>query len=153
MKKSTLFNNWGTFSKGTDWKSIQISFANHLEYSLSKDQYTATDRDLYLSLALSARDRLIERWIRTQQLYYNHDVKRVYYLSAEYLMGRLLVNNLINLGIYKDTKRAMEELNIDLDDLCESEPDMGLGNGGLGRLASCFLDSMATLKYRHTDME
>lgn len=146
MKKNTLFNNWGTFSKGTDWKSIQISFANHLEYSLSKDQYTATDRDLYLSLALSARDRLIERWIRTQQLYYNHDVKRVYYLSAEYLMGRLLVNNLINLGIYKDTKRAMEELNIDLDDLCENEPDMGLGNGGLGRLASCFLDSMATLE-------
>ncbi|MDQ1329874.1 MAG: glycogen phosphorylase, partial [Thermodesulfobacteriota bacterium] len=146
MKKSTLFNNWGTFSKGTDWKSIQISFANHLEYSLSKDQYTATDRDLYLSLALSARDRLIERWIRTQQLYYNNDVKRVYYLSAEYLMGRLLVNNLINLGIYKDTKRAMEELNIDLDDLCENEPDMGLGNGGLGRLASCFLDSMATLE-------
>ena len=146
MKKSTLFNNWGTFSKGTDWKSIQISFANHLEYSLSKDQYTATDRDLYLSLALSARDRLIERWIRTQQLYYNHDVKRVYYLSAEYLMGRLLVNNLINLGLYKDTKRAMEELSIDLDDLCENEPDMGLGNGGLGRLASCFLDSMATLE-------
>ena len=146
MKKSTLFNNWGTFSKGTDWKSIQISFANHLEYSLSKDQYTATDRDLYLSLALSVRDRLIERWIRTQQLYYNHDVKRVYYLSAEYLMGRLLVNNLINLGLYKDTKRAMEELNIDLDDLCENEPDMGLGNGGLGRLASCFLDSMATLE-------
>lgn len=146
MKKSTLFNNWGTFSKGTDWKSIQISFANHLEYSLSKDQYTATDRDLYLSLALSARDRLIERWIKTQQLYYNHDVKRVYYLSAEYLMGRLLVNNLINLGIYKETKRAMEELNIDLDDLCENEPDMGLGNGGLGRLASCFLDSMATLE-------
>ncbi|MBU2622693.1 MAG: glycogen/starch/alpha-glucan family phosphorylase, partial [Proteobacteria bacterium] len=146
MKKNTLFNNWGTFSKGTDWKSIQISFANHLEYSLSKDQYTATDRDLYLSLALSTRDRLIERWIRTQQLYYNHDVKRVYYLSAEYLMGRLLVNNLINLGIYKETKRAMEELNIDLDDLCENEPDMGLGNGGLGRLASCFLDSMATLE-------
>ncbi|MDP3285112.1 MAG: glycogen/starch/alpha-glucan family phosphorylase, partial [Desulfobacterales bacterium] len=146
MKKSTLFNNWGTFSKGTDWKSIQISFANHLEYSLSKDQYTATDRDLYLSLALSARDRLIERWIRTQQLYYNHDVKRVYYLSAEYLMGRLLINNLINLGLYKDTKRAMEELSIDLDDLCENEPDMGLGNGGLGRLASCFLDSMATLE-------
>lgn len=146
MKKSNLFRDWGTFNKGTDWRSIQISFANHLEYSLSKDQYTATDRDLYLSLALATRDRLIERWIRTQQLYYNHDVKRVYYLSAEYLMGRLLTNNLINLGIYHETKNAMEELNIDLDDLCENEPDMGLGNGGLGRLASCFLDSMATLE-------
>jgi starch phosphorylase len=146
MKKSNLFRDWGTFNKGTDWRSIQISFANHLEYSLSKDQYTATDRDMYLSIALAARDRLIERWIRTQQLYYNHDVKRVYYLSAEYLMGRLLINNLINLGIYHDTKRAMEELNIELDDLAENEPDMGLGNGGLGRLASCFLDSMATLE-------
>ncbi|MBU1055887.1 MAG: glycogen/starch/alpha-glucan phosphorylase [Proteobacteria bacterium] len=146
MKKSTLFHKWGTFNKGTDWKSIQISFANHLEYSLSKDQYTATDRDLYLSLALSARDRLIERWIRTQQLYYNHDVKRVYYLSAEYLMGRLLVNNLINLEIYKESKKAMDELNIEMEELVENEPDMGLGNGGLGRLASCFLDSMATLE-------
>jgi starch phosphorylase len=146
MKKSNLFRDWGTFNKGTDLRSIQMSFANHLEYSLSKDQYTATERDLYLSLALAARDRLIERWIRTQQLYYNHDVKRVYYLSAEYLMGRLLINNLINLGIYHETKRAMEELNIELDDLAENEPDMGLGNGGLGRLASCFLDSMATLE-------
>lgn len=146
MKKSTLFHKWGTFNKGTDWKSIQISFANHLEYSLSKDQYTATDRDLYLSLALSARDRLIERWIRTQQLYYNHDVKRVYYLSAEYLMGRLLVNNLINLGIYNESKKAMDGLNIEMEELVENEPDMGLGNGGLGRLASCFLDSMATLE-------
>ncbi|MBU4036517.1 MAG: glycogen phosphorylase, partial [Proteobacteria bacterium] len=117
MKKSTLFHKWGTFNKGTDWKSIQISFANHLEYSLSKDQYTATDRDLYLSLALSARDRLIERWIRTQQLYYNHDVKRVYYLSAEYLMGRLLVNNLINLGIYNESKKAMDGLNIEMEEL------------------------------------
>jgi starch phosphorylase len=146
MKKSNLFRDWGTFNKGTDWRSIQVSFANHLEYSLSKDQYTATERDLYLSLALATRDRLIERWIRTQQLYYNHDVKRVYYLSAEYLMGRLLINNLINLGIYHETKKAMEEVNIDLDDVAESEPDMGLGNGGLGRLASCFLDSMATLE-------
>ncbi len=146
MKKSNLFRDWGTFNKGTDWKSLQISFANHLEYSLSKDQYTATERDLYLSLALATRDRLIERWIRTQQLYYNHDVKRVYYLSAEYLMGRLLINNLINVGIYHETKRAMDELNIELEDLAENEPDMGLGNGGLGRLASCFLDSMATLE-------
>ena len=76
MKKSNLFRDWGTFNKGTDWRSIQVSFANHLEYSLSKDQYTATERDLYLSLSLATRDRLVERWIRTQQLYYNHDVKK-----------------------------------------------------------------------------
>ncbi|MCU0539600.1 MAG: glycogen/starch/alpha-glucan phosphorylase [Desulfobacterales bacterium] len=146
MKKSKLFQSWGTFRKGMDAQSLQLSFANHLEYSLSKDQYTATTRDLYLALALSARDRLIERWIKTQQKYYKQDVKRVYYLSAEYLMGRVLTSNLINLGMYEQTRRAMEELHIDLDELRGEEPDMGLGNGGLGRLAACFLDSLATLE-------
>jgi starch phosphorylase len=129
-----------------DPERIQVSFANHLEYSLSKDKYTATDRDLYHSLALSARDRLVERWIRTQQMYYNKDVKRVYYLSAEYLLGRALINNLINLGMFEPTRKAMEGLGIDLESLAEQEPDAGLGNGGLGRLAACFLDSMATME-------
>lgn len=146
MQKFKLFDNWGTFHKGMNSKSILMSFANHLEYSLSKDQYTATQRDLYYSLALTTRDRLIERWIHTQQCYYEHDAKRVYYLSAEYLMGRLLVNNLINLGIYQETKKAMEEAHIDIEELVDHEPDMGLGNGGLGRLAACFLESMATLE-------
>ncbi len=146
MKNSKLFMDWGTFVKGTDSGSIQLSFANHLEYSLSKDQYTATVRDLYHSLALAVRDRLIERWIRTHQMYYARDVKRIYYLSAEYLMGRMLVNNLINLGMYDETRKAMDELNLDMESLSAQEPDMGLGNGGLGRLAACFLDSMATLE-------
>jgi starch phosphorylase len=146
MKRSKLFQQWGTFRKGLDTQSIQLSFANHLQYSLSKDQYTATNRDLYLSLALAARDRLIERWIKTQQKYYTEDVKRVYYLSAEYLMGRILTSNLINLGMYDDTRRAMQELSIDVEELAGEEPDMGLGNGGLGRLAACFLDSLATLE-------
>jgi len=146
MKNSKIFSRWTTFAKGMEAKDIEVSFANHLEYSLSKDQYTATLRDLYHSLALTARDRLVERWIRTQQLYYRYDMKRVYYLSAEYLMGRALINNLINLGIYEQTRQAMEELHIDLEELAEQEPDMGLGNGGLGRLAACFMDSLATLE-------
>jgi starch phosphorylase len=146
MITSELFKTWGTFNKGMDAKSIQLSFANHLEYSLSKDQYSATKRDLYQSLALASRDRLIERWIRTQQKYYTEDVKRVYYLSAEYLMGRLLISNLLNLGIYEESRKAMADLHIDLDELAMEEPDMGLGNGGLGRLAACFVDSMATLQ-------
>ncbi len=146
MRNSALFKKWGTFSKGMDSKSLLLSFANHLEYSLSKDQYTATMRDLYHSLALAARDRLVERWIRTQQMYYDEDVKRVCYLSAEYLMGRALINNLINLDLYEQTLKAMEELNIDFEELSEQEPDAGLGNGGLGRLAACFMDSMATLE-------
>jgi glycogen phosphorylase len=144
MQECTLFDNWGTFHKGMNADSIQMSFANHLEYSLSKDQYTATSRDLYYSLALATRDRLVERWIHTQQCYYQHDAKRVYYLSAEFLMGRLLINNLISLGIYPEAQKAMEGLHIDLEELSENEPDMGLGNGGLGRLAACFLESMAT---------
>jgi starch phosphorylase len=146
MKDSELFKKWGIFRKGMDSKGIQFSFANHLEYSLSKDRYTATPRDLYLSLALTARDRLIEQWILTQQFYYKNDVKRVYYLSAEYLMGRMLINNLINLDMYEETRKAMTELNLDLNELVEYEPDAGLGNGGLGRLAACFLDSLATLE-------
>ncbi len=130
MQECSLFENWGTFHKGMNADSIQLSFANHLEYSLSKDQYTATSRDLYYSLALTARDRLVERWIHTQQCYYQHDAKRVYYLSAEFLMGRLLINNLISLGIYPEAQKAMEALHIDLEELSENEPDMGLGNGG-----------------------
>ncbi|MEP0814424.1 MAG: glycogen/starch/alpha-glucan phosphorylase [bacterium] len=146
MKNSELFKSWGTFHKGMDASGIEKSFASHLEYSLSKDQYTATVRDLYHALALTCRDRLIERWIRTQQTHYKADVKRIYYLSAEYLIGRLLVNNLINLGMYEETVQAMKELSIDIDRLVEEEPDAGLGNGGLGRLAACFMDSLATLE-------
>jgi glycogen phosphorylase len=121
------------------------SFTNHLLYSLAKDQYSATALDRYMSLALTVRDRLIERWISTQQRYYRKDAKRVYYLSAEFLMGRALANNLINLGLYDTARDAMKMLNLDLGDVLEQEVDAGLGNGGLGRLAACFLDSMATL--------
>src|SRR5256714_5415522 len=98
-----------------------------------------------MSLALTVRDRLIERWISTQQRYYKKDAKRVYYLSAEFLMGRALANNLINLGLYDTARDAMKMLNLDLGDVLEQEVDAGLGNGGLGRLAACYLDSMATL--------
>src|SRR3954462_58430 len=121
------------------------SFTNHLLYSLAKDQYTATKLDRYMSLALTVRDRLIERWISTQQPYYRKDARRVYYLSAEFLMGRALANNLINLGLYDIARDAMKMLNLDLADVLEQEVDAGLGNDGLGRLAACFLDSMATL--------
>src|SRR5205085_1809583 len=125
--------------------AILHSFTNHLLYSLAKDQYVATAHDRYMSLALTVRDRLVERWIATQQRYYRKDAKRVYYLSAEFLMGRSLANNLINLGLYEVAREAMKMLGLELADLLENEVDAGLGNGGLGRLAACFLDSLATL--------
>jgi starch phosphorylase len=125
--------------------AILHSFTNHLLYSLAKDQYSATARDRFLSLALTVRDRLIERWIATQQRYYRRDAKRVYYLSAEFLMGRALLSNLLNLGLYETAREAMRMIGLEIGDLLEQEVDAGLGNGGLGRLAACFLDSMATL--------
>src|SRR5256885_9552604 len=125
--------------------AILHSFTNHLLYSLAKDQYSATARDRFLSLALTVRDRLIERWIATQQRYYRRDAKRVYSLSAEFLMGRALLSNLLNLGLYETAREAMRMIGLDITDLLEQEVDAGLGNGGLGRLAACFLDSMATL--------
>ncbi len=125
--------------------AILHSFTDHLLYSLAKDQYSATALDRFMSLALTVRSRLTDRWIATQQRYYKKDAKRVYYLSAEFLMGRALANNLINLGMLEVAREAMRMLNLDVNDLLEQEVDAGLGNGGLGRLASCFLDSMATL--------
>jgi glycogen phosphorylase len=130
---------------GRDVESLKNSFVYHLEYSLAKDEYSATKRDLFSSASLLARDFLAERWIETQQGYYHHDAKRVYYLSLEFLMGRALGNSLINTGLYGETEQALKDLGYDLEELREEEWDAGLGNGGLGRLAACFMDSMATL--------
>lgn len=131
---------------GNDVQSLQLSIVNHLEFSLAKDEYSATLLDGYKSLVLTVRDRLIERWVETQQTYYNQDVKRVYYISMEYLVGRLLGNAMLNLGIEKELQKAIQELGFDIHTLQERAAEAGLGNGGLGRLAACFLDSMATLE-------
>jgi len=125
--------------------SLKMDFLHNRKFALAKDHYTATSYDNFQSLALSIRDRLIERWILTQQRYHDENHKRVYYLSMEFLIGRLLSNNILNLGLDKECRKAMAELGLDLEELYEEENDAGLGNGGLGRLAACFLDSMATL--------
>ncbi len=131
--------------QGRDIESLKKSFIHHLEYSLAKDEFSATKHDCFKSLALLARDRLVERWIETQQAYYREDAKRVYYLSLEFLMGRALGNCLINEGLYDEAGQALRDLGQNMEELREAEWDAGLGNGGLGRLAACFMDSMATL--------
>nr|CAD7199748.1 unnamed protein product [Timema douglasi] len=125
--------------------TIKKAFNRHLHYTLVKDRNVSTPRDYYFALAHCVKDNLVSRWIRTQQYYYEKDPKRVYYLSLEYYMGRSLQNTMINLGIQSACDEAMYQLGLDIEELEELEDDAGLGNGGLGRLAACFLDSMATL--------
>jgi starch phosphorylase len=139
--------NWQIHRKGYDAEALEASILCNLEYRLAKDQYSATNYDRFLSTAYSIVERLVERWIATQQTYHNKNPKRIYYFSMEYLLGKSLENSLINLDLYDVCKEALEELDMDLDEIQNNEPDAGLGNGGLGRLAACFLDSMATLCY------
>lgn len=126
-------------------EALKLSFQANRQYILSKDQYTATMHDNFLALSLAIRDRIVERWIKTQQNYHKKNVRRVYYLSMEFLIGRLMGNNIYNLGIEKEATEALNELGLDMDTIRDEEVDAGLGNGGLGRLAACFLDSMASL--------
>jgi len=130
---------------GMDADSFREDIKQHLRYTLAKDEYSSTEWDNYRSVVLSVMDRLHDRWIETQQGYYNQSKKRVYYLSMEYLIGRLLDNMLVNLGMQDEAAEAMEDLGLDYDKVRSAEWDAGLGNGGLGRLAACFLDSMATM--------
>ena len=130
---------------GMDVDSFREDIKQHLQYTLAKDKYSSTEWDHYRSVVLAVMDRLHDRWIKTQQRYYQNESKRVYYLSMEYLIGRLMDNMLINLGLQDVAAEAIEDLGFDYDKVREAEVDAGLGNGGLGRLAACFLDSMATL--------
>ena len=124
---------------------LQRNFERHLRQTLARDRYSATDRDRYYALALAVRDQLVERWIATQQTHHKKKVKRVYYLSLEFLIGRMMGNNVINLRMEDICRAAMSQEGLNWEDLREYEIDAGLGNGGLGRLAACFLDSIATL--------
>uniref|UniRef100_A0A672RTP0 Alpha-1,4 glucan phosphorylase n=1 Tax=Sinocyclocheilus grahami TaxID=75366 RepID=A0A672RTP0_SINGR len=124
---------------------LKTNFNRHLHFTLVKDRNVATKRDYYFALAHTVRDHLVGRWIRTQQHYYEKDPKRVYYLSLEFYMGRTLQNTMVNLALENACDEAIYQLGLDMEELQDMEEDAGLGNGGLGRLAACFLDSMATL--------
>ena len=126
-------------------EGLKEDFAWHLRYSLAKGDERATDRDRYTAFANAVRDRLVERWISTQEEYSHQNTKRVYYMSLEFLIGRLLGNNVINLKADQLCRDALEEYGINWNDLRDYETDAGLGNGGLGRLAACYIDSMSTL--------
>ena len=126
-------------------EGLKEDFAWHVRYTLAKNIERATPRDQYTAFANVVRDRIIERWINTQEEYRSQNTKRVYYMSLEFLMGRLLGNNVINLKADQLCREALKEYGIDWNDLRDYETDAGLGNGGLGRLAACYLDSMSTL--------
>jgi len=130
---------------GLTVEDLAQSFLDNLFFGQGRSVERATLNDLYRALAQTVRDRLVERWIETVKNYQAQDVRLVCYLSAEFLTGPHLANNLINLGIYGETEQAMKQLGLDLGVLIEQEEEPGLGNGGLGRLASCFMDSLATL--------
>lgn len=130
---------------GLDRASFRDSVVQHLAHTRVRDQYRASAVDIMHAVGRATRDRLADRWLESSKRQWDAGHKRVYYLSMEYLPGRLLRDGLSNLGMLEEARAALADIGIDLDEVFEIEPDPGLGNGGLGRLASCLLDSMATL--------
>jgi len=130
---------------GMGAQDLRDDIFRHLSYTLGRDSHSVSNRYRYVATTYAVRDRLVERWKATHAAYYHTDCKRGYYLSLEFLMGRALGNALLNLGIEDATSEALKSLGLTLEDMIEQEADAGLGNGGLGRLAACFLDSCATL--------
>jgi glycogen phosphorylase len=151
FKKPSILRKGGNFNwklkyKGKTVEDIRRGFLSNLEYNIARDPFSLTLYDEFLSLSYTVRERLIERWIASRQQYHVDNVKRIYYLSMEFLLGRLLADNIINLRIETPCRKAIGALCLDMEEILDQEHDAGLGNGGLGRLAACFLDSMATLK-------
>ncbi|MDF7651956.1 glycogen phosphorylase [Pantoea sp. Acro-805] len=125
--------------------ALKHSIAYKLMFTIGKDPSIANQHEWLNASLLAVRDRMVERWLRSSRAQLSQDVRQVYYLSMEFLMGRTLGNALLAMGIYDDLNQALDEMGLDLSELMNEENDPGLGNGGLGRLAACFLDSLATL--------
>lgn len=131
--------------QGTDKEALVASFVEHIQHTLGKHPSAATSLDHFIALARTARDRMYDRWTSRWKERSEEHPKQVYYLSLEFLVGRLLADGLYSLGIYEECKKGLAEIGIEIEDLLSEEHDAGLGNGGLGRLAACFIDSLATL--------
>lgn len=125
--------------------ALREAILQKLTYAVGKDARAARIHDWYMATALAVRDRIVDRWMTTTRRVYASGDRRIYYLSLEFLIGRLLIDNLSNLGLLEEARTALAGLGIGLDEVAECEPDAALGNGGLGRLAACFVESMATL--------
>lgn len=145
MKKTINMQKFKHAHMGNDVASIQHSLANSLTYTVGKDPRTSNARDWFYASAHTVRNRMMENWMETMRSYQKEDPKRVYYLSLEFLIGRLFTSSMINVGLYEPFKQALDELGLDMDELKSVENDAALGNGGLGRLAACFLDSLSTM--------
>ena len=126
-------------------QAFKKSILGKLKYAVGRDPSSASDHDWFEAVALAARDHVVDRWEEASADVDRQPHKRIYYLSLEFLIGRLLVDNLSNLGLLETARHALAELNVDLEHIRQLEPDAALGNGGLGRLAACFMESMATL--------
>jgi len=137
---------YSSIFQGTGVEDFKKCIQHHLMSFQGRDPDRAGDQDVYRALSYALRDVLMEKWIKTQKTFYAGKMKRVYYLSLEFLVGRSLGNAIINMGLMDEVTEALEQLGYDLERLRECEEDAALGNGGLGRLASCFMDSIATMK-------
>ena len=137
---------WPTVAFPSTVKAIKENVIHHLMSFQGRDPERSGAQDVYRALAYTMRDLMVQKWISTQKAIYAKEKKRVYYLSLEFLIGRSLGNAMTNLGILEDAKQAVEELGFDMAEIRDQEEDAALGNGGLGRLAACFMDSVATLK-------
>ena len=135
------------YSPRFDKRAFKHEVTENVKTLFRKTIEEATPQQLYQAVSYAVKEAIIDDWIATQRTYDKEDPKMVYYMSMEFLLGRALGNNLINMTAYKEVKEALDELGIDLNLLEDQEPDPALGNGGLGRLAACFLDSLATLGY------
>src|SRR2546423_1316274 len=131
--------------QGTQVEELREAISRHVRYTLAREDKDLTAADLFQPVALALRDRLVDKMIETEDRYEQSGAKRLYYLSMEFLMGRSLGDNIVNMRLEEYVRAVLAEMNVDLNEVLESEPDAGLGNGGLGRLAACFLESLATL--------